>query len=269
MRIVPIKIGGKAQATQKRISCILDQVGDFLRAGNKVVLMPSAQGDQTDHLLNQARDEGMTDGKALAHYLLHNGEEVSGDHMSYELKKRGFSSRLIRPEDPEFFLCGDFSRTPYDNRNMEFIKRNRGYVNCSVDCEQSAGCADDFLSMLDENDVVVFTAWAVKRNSSIGLIKGRGGSDGSLVAVSDVLKIRNQPVHYSIKITDVYHVHDMNGQRIRSMEPGRMIDMLEKQGSWPVQKYALERIRGTNVVLGVTHYRNIFEVGTYISEREI
>ena len=120
-----------------------------------------------------------------------------------------------------------------------------------------------------ENQVVVFTAWGVRRNGSIGLIKGRGGSDGSLVAVSDVLLRKGYPVDCSVKITDVHHIQDGAGRRVRSMDAGRMIRMLDEQGSWPIQRYALEKMRGGDVTLGVTHYSSIFQIGTYISGGEI
>ncbi len=276
MQIVPIKLGGKAQADDERVCRILDQICD-IAGSSKIILMPSARGDRTDKLLADARSSGIVSGKELAHYLLHNGEEKAGEFMYKALTSRGLRSRLVRPEDPEFFLYGNGHESPCETRDMEFVTDHGTYMNCSVDFDESSGHVEGFLPLIGKCDVVVFTPWAVRRNpciacgvgcNPIGVIKGRGGSDGSLVGVSEILRREGYHIAMPIKVTDVPYIYDGDGARIERINSIELIEMSEASGKWPVQRYALEVLPETGLTIGVSHYDDIDKIGTHIYGRE-
>ncbi len=270
MDAIPIKIGGKAQADNKRINLILERICRLAEAGYKVIAMPSARGSRTDELLETARQEDINSGRELAHYLVHNGEELAGYGMCRALKDMGIKAELVRPEDDAFPIYGSFSDSwnDFDKKNMEFAD-DADYLNCCVDLEKSLENFEAFERKLYENHVVVLTAWALKANTHIGLIKGRGGSDGSLVAVSELLERAGIEAVPGIKVTDVPYIHDSEGRRITGIHSAELIRFFEYTGKWVVQRYALQEMTGKDMVLGVSHFRRLDRIGTYIFGNEI
>ena len=260
-----MKIGGKAQCNDYRMGCISSQIiNGYVNDGTKVILLPSAMGNRTDELLDYARTSGEVDESELPHYLVQNGEEVSGELFSERLTSWGADTTLVRSEDDAFFLHGWPSDGSYDNRGMDFVQKDT-YLNCRPDIDISMQSVDQFLRILSEHDVTMMTAWALRSNGNIGLIKGRGGSDGSLVAISEVLRRAGEEVVASTKITDVKCIYDGSGRELRSVQARYMIPILEAQSAWPIQRFALEELNGTNGEIGVSHFERIDKIGTYIS----
>lgn len=275
MDVVVLKIGGKAQREEKDVDGIVDQVINFLYEGYDVMGMASAKGDTTDRLLYQAKEKGIFDGRELARFLIDNGEIPSNEQLTEKLVKRGVNVKLVTPYDHEFFLYADGFEGESDFRNMEFSHDPDGFLNCSVNIGVSYNRVDSFISDLAKNDVVIMTPWAVKRGWNgkeyeIGVIRGRGGSDSSLVAVQRILHSRGFKVRddVGIKVTDVVCIYDSSGKGIGRIRASDLIGMQKRIGTFPVQQYALEELAkypvNCPVGIGVAPYSDMKKIGTYI-----
>jgi aspartate kinase len=86
------KFGGTSIASVRRIQRVADIVEQTRRAGNRVVVVVSAMGNQTDRLLRLARSVTPNPHKRELDMLLTSGERQSTALLSMALRSRGLDS---------------------------------------------------------------------------------------------------------------------------------------------------------------------------------
>jgi aspartate kinase len=92
MALIVQKFGGTSVAGVRRISRVAELVEQTRRAGNVVVVVVSAMGDQTDRLLRLARSVTPNPAKRELDMLLTSGERQSTALLSMALRARGLDA---------------------------------------------------------------------------------------------------------------------------------------------------------------------------------
>ncbi|EQB86956.1 hypothetical protein M918_11455 [Clostridium sp. BL8] len=92
MAIVVQKYGGTSVGTTDRIKAVAERVIKRKKAGDEVVVVVSAMGKATDHLINMAKEISPNPNKRELDMLLATGEQVSIALLSMAFQQYGFDS---------------------------------------------------------------------------------------------------------------------------------------------------------------------------------
>ena len=87
------KFGGTSVATAKRIKAVADIIIEDIRAGNQVVAVLSAMGNQTEELICLAKKIDPNPNPREYDALVSTGEQISVALLAMALQKRGFLSK--------------------------------------------------------------------------------------------------------------------------------------------------------------------------------
>lgn len=163
--LVVKKFGGTSVSDTKKIMNVAKRIVDEYDAGNKVVVVLSAQGDTTDNLIKKAKDISNKCSKREMDMLLSTGEQQSVALMSMAIHSLGYPAISLTAQQ-----CGIGSTSTYGNSRIENISINR------------------ISSELDKKNIVIITGFqGINKYGDITTL-GRGGSDTSAVALSATLK---------------------------------------------------------------------------------
>ena len=77
MSLIVQKFGGSSVRDAERIRNVAGIIADTYRAGNKVLVVLSAQGDTTDELIDKAREINPHASKREMDMLMSSGEQIS------------------------------------------------------------------------------------------------------------------------------------------------------------------------------------------------
>ena len=91
MSLIVQKFGGTSVANTERLRNVADIVTKTAQAGNKVVVVVSAQGDTTDDLIAKAAELNDHPSKREMDVLLNTGEMISMSLLAMAIQKLGFS----------------------------------------------------------------------------------------------------------------------------------------------------------------------------------
>ena len=159
------KFGGTSLSTPARIKRAAKRVAACQRSGYEVVVVVSAMGDSTDHLLSLASQVAKEPAARELDLLLSTGEGVSAPLMSMALNELGV---------PAVSLLGFQAGIQTDQRHAK--ARIVGLTPGRIERELAAGrvvVVAGFQGMGDEMEVTTL---------------GRGGSDTTAVALAAALK---------------------------------------------------------------------------------
>ena len=161
MSLIVQKFGGSSVANPERVRNVAQIITDTYKAGNKVVVVVSAQGDTTDDLIEMAAQINDNPSKREMDVLLSSGEQISMSLLAMAIEKIGCPVVSLTG-----WQVGIKSTTHYGNAK---IKR--------VDTER--------LEMeLDKNNIIIVAGFqGINRYEDITTL-GRGGSDTSAVAIA-------------------------------------------------------------------------------------
>ena len=155
------KFGGSSVANAERINKVANTIIDSYKAGNKVVVVLSAQGDTTDELIAKAMEINPNASKREMDMLLTTGEQQSVALMAMAIDSLGYPVISLNA-----FQTNIYSTSTYSNARIKDISTER------IENE------------LEQNNIVIITGFqGINRNLDLTTL-GRGGSDTSAVALA-------------------------------------------------------------------------------------
>ncbi|MCL2216738.1 MAG: aspartate kinase [Defluviitaleaceae bacterium] len=157
------KYGGTSVANAERINNAACRITDAYRAGNRVIVVVSAQGSMTDSLLEKAREVNPEAGKRELDMLLSTGEQQSAALMAMAIQRLGYSAVSLNAAQ-----VGIESTSLYGNAQIKNVKTKR------------------ISHELERGNIVIVTGFqGVNRFDDITTL-GRGASDTTAVALAAV-----------------------------------------------------------------------------------
>lgn len=164
MALIVQKFGGSSVADAQRVSHVAGIIANTYRQGNQVVVVVSAQGKTTDHLIAQAQEVNPNPSKRELDALMATGELASMALMALALERLGM---------PAISLSGWQAGIHTDSTH--------GAARVSrIDTER-------LRNVLDKGNIVIVAGFqGVNKYEDITTL-GRGGSDTSAVALAAAL----------------------------------------------------------------------------------
>lgn len=164
MALIVQKFGGSSVADAQRVSHVAGIIANTYRQGNQVVVVVSAQGKTTDHLIAQAQEVNPNPSKRELDVLMATGELASMALMALALERLGM---------PAISLSGWQAGIHTDSTH--------GAARVSrIDTER-------LRNELDKGNIVIVAGFqGVNKYEDITTL-GRGGSDTSAVALAAAL----------------------------------------------------------------------------------
>lgn len=164
MALIVQKFGGSSVADAQRVSHVAGIIANTYRQGNQVVVVVSAQGKTTDHLIAQAQEVNPNPSKRELDALMATGELASMALMALALERLGM---------PAISLSGWQAGIHTDSTH--------GAARVSrIDTER-------LCNELDKGNIVIVAGFqGVNKYEDITTL-GRGGSDTSAVALAAAL----------------------------------------------------------------------------------
>jgi aspartate kinase len=158
------KYGGSSVANAERMNRVAEHILSSYRAGNKMVVVLSAQGDTTDDLLAKAREVNPQPGKRELDMLLVTGEQQAIALMALAIHKLGAPALSLNAVQ-----VGIEATTLYGNARIKRIRPER------------------ITRALELNNIVIVAGFqGVNRYGDFTTL-GRGASDTTAVALAAVL----------------------------------------------------------------------------------
>lgn len=239
--IVVQKYGGTSVGDPEKILNVAKRIIEAKESGNKVVVVVSAMGKSTDHLIDLALKVNLHPSNREMDMLLSTGEQVSISMLSMAISALGHNAiSLTGPQ------AGVKTTDNHKNARIDDIVPNR------------------LISELEKNDIVIVAGF--QGINSIGDIAtlGRGGSDTSAVALACALNANKCEIY-----TDVDGVYTTDPRKVpeakkidaisydemlelASLGAGvlhpRAVELARKNGMKIIVRSSLNKNEGTEVV---------------------
>ena len=164
MALIVQKFGGSSVADANRVRNVANRVVETANAGNKVVVVVSAQGDTTDDLIEKAMEINPNASKREMDMLLSSGEQISIALLAMAIQKIGHPVVSLTG-----WQAGFRSNAAHSNARISRIDTER------IETELDRG-----------NIAVVAGFQGINKYDDITTL-GRGGSDTSAVAIAAAL----------------------------------------------------------------------------------
>lgn len=164
MALIVQKFGGSSVADANRVRNVANHVVETANAGNKVVVVVSAQGDTTDDLIEKAMEINPNASKREMDMLLSSGEQISIALLAMAIQKIGHPVVSLTG-----WQAGFRSNAAHSNARISRIDTER------IETELDRG-----------NIAVVAGFQGINKYDDITTL-GRGGSDTSAVAIAAAL----------------------------------------------------------------------------------
>ena len=158
------KFGGSSVANAERIFNVANRIIETYKAGNKVVVVLSAQGDTTDDLIEKAAEISDNPSKREMDMLLSTGEQQSVALMAMAINKLGYSAISLNA-----YQVAMHTTSTYGNARLKKIDKER------------------IESELERNNIVIVTGFQGINKFDDVTTLGRGGSDTTAVALAAAL----------------------------------------------------------------------------------
>lgn len=175
MSIVVQKYGGTSVENKQKLEKICENILSYTSKGIKVVVVVSAQGKETDELIEQANMYSKNPDKKSLDMLLSIGEIKTVALLTMMLNERG--NKAIGLTGGQ---AGIISDSTYGNANIKTIY------------------PDNILNHLNNGKIVIVAGFqAVDKMGNITTL-GRGGSDLSAVAIASKIKANRCEIYSDI-----------------------------------------------------------------------
>ena len=158
------KFGGSSVADAAKIERVAGIIADSYRAGNKVVVVLSAQGDTTDDLIEKAKEINPSPSKREMDVLLTVGEQISVALMAMQLEKMHLPAVSLTGWQIEMNTNSTHGAARIKSVSTERIRRE-----------------------LDKRRIVLIAGFQGINKFGDVTTLGRGGSDTTAVAIAAVL----------------------------------------------------------------------------------
>jgi aspartate kinase len=161
MALIVQKFGGSSVADKDRLFNVADIVTRTYKAGNKVIVVVSAQGDTTDDLIAKAKEINEDASKREMDMLMTAGEQMSASLLAMAIEKLGCPVISLLG-----WQAGFITSSTYGSARIKRIEPDR------------------IRKELDKKNIVVVTGFqGINRYDDMTTL-GRGGSDTSAVALA-------------------------------------------------------------------------------------
>ncbi|WP_408006457.1 aspartate kinase [Pseudalkalibacillus sp. A8] len=242
MGLIVQKFGGTSVGSIERIQNVADRVIDTYKQGKDVVVVVSAMGKSTDHLIQMANDISNNPSKRELDMLVSTGEQVSMSLLAMALQENGYQSVSLTG-----WQAGIQTENTHGNARILDIdtKRLNGYL--------AAG-----------NIVIVAGFQGLTDDDEIATL-GRGGSDTTAVALAASLRAEKCEIYTDV--TGVYTTDPRVVKEARKLDSISYDEMLEMAnlGAGVLHPRSVEFAKNYNVKLEVRSSMEK-ETGTMIEE---
>ncbi len=161
-----LKFGGSSVATTELIESIAKYLRDRISKNQKLIVVVSAMGKDTDGLVDLAKSiDDEVKGRELDQ-LLSTGEIKTMSLLTMSLNKLGVKAMSLSAKQAGIFAEGDYQNAKIQNINTELI-----------------------MQKFKENDVLVIAGFQGFNSYGDVVTLGRGGSDTSAVALACALGV--------------------------------------------------------------------------------
>ncbi|GAA0333624.1 aspartate kinase [Bacillus carboniphilus] len=202
MGIIVQKFGGTSVATTERIQNVRNRVMEEVQNGKQVVVVVSAMGKTTDHLVSLAKELSTNPSKREMDMLLTTGEQVTISLLSMALQEAG---------QPAVSLTGW----------QAGIQTEKVFSNARIIDIQT----DRIQKLLESNQVVIVAGFqGVSEDGEITTL-GRGGSDTTAVALAAALGAERCDIYTDV--TGVFTSDPRFVKEARKLESISYDEMLE------------------------------------------
>lgn len=158
------KFGGSSLANNDLMFNAASKIINDYKKKNKVVVIVSAQGDNTDKLISKAQEINKMPSKRELDMFLATGEIQSACLLAIAIHKLGYPAISLNA-----FQVGILGLNNYGNSRIKKINPER------------------ILNELDKNNIVIITGFQAINSYNDFVTLGRGGSDTSAVALAAIL----------------------------------------------------------------------------------
>ncbi|MGI6678859.1 MAG: aspartate kinase [Dehalobacterium sp.] len=161
MAILVQKFGGSSVADPEKVKRVAKRVGSAFDQGNQVVVVVSAMGDTTDHLIDLAKQVTANPPKREMDMLLATGEQQSMALLAMALQEIGYHSVSLTGQQAGIHTDMAYSKSKILSIDTSRLERE-----------------------LDKKHIVIVAGFqGVTQDNEITTL-GRGGSDTSAVALA-------------------------------------------------------------------------------------
>lgn len=242
MSLIVKKFGGSSVATPEKMMAVAQRVVSEITPNDRVVVVVSAMGDTTDHLIELA--EAITDSPSLREMdmLLTTGEQVSISLLAMALQKLGFSAISLTGPQAGIYTSAAYSKGKILNMETERVKEE-----------------------LDQGKIVIVAGFQGLNTVGDMTTLGRGGSDTTAVALAGALQA--DVCEIFTDVSGVYSADPRVVKTARKMNEITYNEMLEmaRLGAGVMQARSVEMGKQYGVPI---HVRSTFitDEGTMIRE---
>lgn len=236
------KFGGTSVANKERIFNVAKRCVEDYKKGNDVIIVLSAMGKQTDHLLEQAYDINPKPPKRELDMLVTTGEQVSVALMSMALHSLGVPAISLNA-----YQVAMHTNSVYGNAKLKRIDSDR------------------IKRELETRKIVIVTGFQGVNRFDDYTTLGRGGSDTTAVALAASLHADKCEIY-----TDVDGVYTAdprvvpNARKLSEITYDEMLE-LASLGAGVLHNRSVEMAKKYGVPLVVRSSLNMME-GTIIKE---
>lgn len=234
-----LKFGGSSVKNIGRIEHVADIIASY--KPHPVIVVVSAMGDTTDHLLSLAKQCTKNPDQRELDLLLSTGEQVSIVLLSLILKRKGLTAKSLTGQQAGISTTDDHGSARILDIDSALLKKE-----------------------LRENDVVVVAGFQGITDEGQITTLGRGGSDTTAVALAAALEAKECDIY-----TDVDGVYTADPNVIREAVPLEEIPYeqcvtLARNGAQVIHPRAVELGEQYDVVVRVRNTFNPSNRGTEI-----
>ncbi|HEU5001960.1 MAG TPA: aspartate kinase [Actinomycetota bacterium] len=245
MALVVQKYGGSSVATTERLKIVADRIGLTAAAGNRVVVVVSAMGDTTDHLMDQALAISPIPHPRELDMLLSAGERISMSLLAMALNEMGHEAVSLTGSQ-----AGIVTDTTHTKARIVDVRARR------------------ILEALEAGRIVIVAGFqGVSSGANDVTTLGRGGSDTTAVALAAALHADVCEIYTDVD--GVYTADPRIEPQARKLPVVSYEEMLEMaaSGARVLMLRSVEYARNYGVVLHVRSSFN-YETGTFVQEED-
>ncbi len=246
MKFLTMKFGGTSVRDVTRLKAVADIILSELRPNRKIIVVVSAMSDQTNKLIELAKELGL-EGTIDPEYdaLVSTGEDVSASLLTLALKNKGVRARSWRGW-----------QVP--------INTDSFFSNAKIKSVETKNLTHSFE---DDFDVAVVSGFQGIENSKKITTLGRGGSDTSAVAIA--ASIGSERCDIYTDVSGIYTTDPRIKRKAAKLKKISFEEMLEMAslGANVLQTRAVEMAMRSNTPIRVLN-SFLNEEGTLVCNEE-
>lgn len=175
MKLIVQKYGGSSVSTTEKLKGVAAKVVAAKRQGYAVVVVVSAMGDSTDHLMELARQLSADPSRRDLDALLATGEMVSTSLLAIAIQEAGEKAVGLNG-----LQCGIFTNDVYSNARILEVRPAKVWKH------------------LEQGEIVVVAGFQGFTSNGDLTTLGRGGSDTTAVALAAAMKAERCEIYTDV-----------------------------------------------------------------------